>query len=395
MTNKSQNELINESIAVLGSSGSVGRQALEVAALHGTPVKLISVRSSVDCAEEQIRRFSPALCAVTDEGAARDLAIRVRDTGTRIIPGDEGLLEAIASCGAHTVVNAVLGMAGLRPSLAAVTSGARRLALSNKESMVIAGEIVRAEADRCRCDILPVDSEHCAIHQCLASGAHGDVKSLILTASGGPFYQFTPERLRDVTLEETLAHPTWKMGAKITVDSATLMNKGFEVIEAVRLFDIPAEKIKVVVHRESIMHSAVEYIDNMIVAQLGVPDMRACVQYALTYPSRIEGLTPPLDLAALGRMTFGAPDPDAFPLLPAAYRAVSAGGATPAVLNASNEIAVAAFLDRRLSFCGISEAVSAVTDSLADRASTASTLEEILSFDTEARERTKELIRSK
>lgn len=386
------NELINESIAVLGSSGSVGRQALEVAALHGTPVRMISVRSSVDSAEEQIRRFSPKICSVTDEVAARELAIRVADTGTKIVSGEEGLLDSIAGCGAHTVVNSILGMAGLRPSLAAVSSGARRLALSNKESMVIAGEIVRREAKAHDCAILPVDSEHCAIHQCLGAGRHCDVKALVLTASGGPFFGYSKEKLRGVTLEETLDHPTWKMGAKITVDSATLMNKGFEVIEAVRLFDIPAEKIKVVVHRESIMHSAVEYIDNMIIAQLGIPDMRACVQYALTYPTRIEGLTPPLDFASLGKMTFADPDRDAFPLLDTAYRAVSIGGATPAVLNASNEIAVAAFLDRRISFCEISELVSGVTDRLSARAASAETLEEILGFDAEAREITAELI---
>ena len=343
-------------MAVLGSTGSVGRQALDVAACHGIRVDLLTANRDVDQMEKQARRFLPSLCAMADPAAAADLAQRLRDTSVRVLAGETGICEAISQSAAEVFVNAILGKAGLMPTLAVIETG-RRLALSNKESLVVAGEIVMARAAEKGCEIIPVDSEHSAIFQCLACGEKREVKRILLTASGGPFFGYTREQLGAVTLADTLKHPTWSMGAKITVDSATLMNKGFEVIEAVRLFGVPARDVQVVVHRESIIHSAVEYIDNTVIAEMSKPDMRACIQYAVTYPARIAGNTEPLDLFRVGTLTFSAPDGEAFPLLPLAYSCVEAGGALPAALNAANEVAVAAFLEGRLSFTGISEVV--------------------------------------
>ena len=289
---------------------------------------------------------------------------------------------AIATDRAETYVNAILGSAGLLPSLAVVDRG-KRLALANKETMVVAGKLVRERAAATGAELLPVDSEHSAIFQSLSAGRPREVKRLILTASGGPFRGYTRERLATVTRAEALAHPTWQMGEKITVDSATMMNKGFEVIEAVRLFDVPPDRIEVVVHRESILHSAVEYIDNTVIAELSVPDMRACVQYALTYPARRVGVTPALDLAAVGGLTFARPDPVAFPLLPLAYEAVRRGGTAPAVLNAADEVAVAAFLREELAF---GEIPRVVAETLGIVATPAEDLEAILASDTAARE---------
>ena len=241
-------------------------------------------------------------------------------------------------------------------------------------------------------EILPVDSEHCAIFQCLRAGARGEIRRILLTASGGPFYGYTAEQLKEITVERALAHPTWRMGAKITVDSATLMNKGFEVIEAVHLFGVRPEQIEVLVHRESIMHSAVEYTDNSIIAQLSVPDMRLCVQYALTHPARAGAVIPQLDLTALGRLSFARPDTATFPLLRVALEAIAAGGAVPAVLNAANEVAVAAFLDRRLSFCGISELVEEAVSRLRASAAGVRSVPGILECDAQARELAEELL---
>ena len=269
------------SLAILGSTGSVGRQALEVAEYHHIPVDYISANASVDLLEEQVRRFSPRLCAVADARAATDLRTRVADTPTRILSGQEGVLAGIGETRAPVAVNAILGEAGLLPSLAVIDAG-HRLALANKESLVVAGREVMRRAKEKGVEILPVDSEHCAIFQCLQAGRRSEVRRLLLTASGGPFFGYSRERLARVTRAETLAHPTWQMGAKITVDSATLMNKGFELIEAACLFSLPAEAVTVVVQRQSIIHSMVEYIDNTVIAQLSVPDMRDCVQYALT-----------------------------------------------------------------------------------------------------------------
>jgi 1-deoxy-D-xylulose-5-phosphate reductoisomerase len=282
-------------------------------------------------------------------------------------------------------VNATLGEAGLLPTLAVLDAG-MDLALANKESLVVAGELVMQKAREKGCRITPVDSEHCAIFQALRAGEPKEIKRLILTASGGPFFGRSRAQLADISVDDALAHPTWQMGAKITVDSATLMNKGFELIEAAHLFGVAADKVDVVVHRESIIHSMVEYIDNSVIAQMSVPDMRLCVQYALTAPHRTKAVIPPLDLVSIGKLTFAAPDGEAFPLLPLAKRAFLQGGATPAALNAANEIAVAAFLQRRISMLKLFDCVQRVVEDM-PHASRAHTLCEILEIDREARER--------
>ena len=371
----------NKTLAILGATGSVGRQALDVAAALGATVDLVSARASVGAMEDIIRRFSPRIAVMTDANAAGALAVRVADTGTRVMAGSDGLLFAIGESCADVYVNAILGCDGLLPTLAVLERG-KRLALSNKESMVVAGEEVRAVARRTGAEILPVDSEHSAIFQCLASGAHREVRRLLLTASGGPFRGYERARLATVSRADTLAHPTWRMGEKITVDSATLMNKGFEIIEAVHLFDIPADRVEVIVHPESIIHSAVEYIDNTVIAEMSVPDMRACVQYAVTYPTRQPAVIPPLDLAALGRLSFERPDTDAFAGIPLAYRALSLGGAAPAVLNAADEVAVAAFLREEIGFLGITDLVCEVLETVPHDATG---VEAILERDREAR----------
>jgi 1-deoxy-D-xylulose-5-phosphate reductoisomerase len=376
------------SVAILGSTGSVGRQALEVADYHHIPVDYISANASVSLLEEQVRHFHPRLCAVADAAAAADLRVRVADTDTRVLVGSEGVLEGIAATHAPVVVNSILGEAGLLPTLAVIDAG-RRLALANKESLVVAGQEVMRRARERGVEILPVDSEHCAIFQCLQAGRKHEVRRLLLTASGGPFFGYSREQLASVTRAQTLAHPTWQMGAKITVDSATLMNKGFELIEAACLFSLPAEAITVVVQRQSIIHSMVEYIDNTVIAQLSVPDMRDCVQYALTYPARAAGLTPPLDFYSLGSLTFDRPDGDRFPLLPLAARAYSLGGAVPAVLNAANEVAVERFCRGEIKFGDIYKIISAVMDKWHNEAQIS--LEQLENADQEARCKAREV----
>lgn len=354
---------MTKTIAVLGATGSVGRQALDVALSRGYRVDYMSVGKNAALAEELARLHAPRLLAVADEAAARDLAVRLADTEISVLPGSAGILEGIAATHAETVVNAILGEAGLLPTLAVLDAG-RRLALANKESLVIAGELVMARAKETGCGILPVDSEHSAIFQCLRNGRAGEVKRLLLTASGGPFFGYDRAALEKVTLADALAHPTWKMGKKITVDSATLMNKGFEVLEASHLFGISPERVEVVVHRESIIHSAVEYIDNTVIAEMSVPDMRACVQYAVDYPDREEGTIAPLDLFSVGRLTFARPDTATFPLLSLAAEAGRLGGGMGAVLNAADEVAVEAFLREKLTFTGIFSVVTRAFDKM-------------------------------
>ena len=377
------------SVAVLGSTGSVGRQALDVAERLCIPVTLLSANRDTPLLEEQVRRFRPRICALGDAQAAASFALRVADTETKIYAGAAGIEQAISDCGAPVAVNAILGKAGLAPTLAVLRCG-MRLALANKESLVIAGEAVMRAAEGN--PILPVDSEHCAIFQCLEAGRRCEVKRLILTASGGPFFGYSADRLAHVTVADTLAHPTWQMGAKITVDSATMMNKGFEILEASHLFGIPPEQIQVVIHRESIIHSAVEYIDHAVIAQMSVPDMRLCVQHALTYPARMPGVVTELDLFRVGKLTFAPADEATFPLLPLAVSAGRAGGALPAVLNAANEAAVAAFLAGRLSFCGIFRVVGDTVAEL-DEARHESTLDGILYYDSLGRLRAEERIK--
>ena len=374
---------MKKTVAILGATGSVGLQALEVARASKYDIDFISAGLNSALAERIAREFRPAAVAMADVRAANELKFRLRDTSVRVLSGERGICEGIGQSRADTVVNAILGKAGLAPTLATIESG-KRLALANKESLVIAGEIVMSYAKKKGSEIIPVDSEHSAIFQSLRSGRPSEIKKLLLTASGGPFYGKTQAELSRVTLEDTLAHPTWKMGKKITVDSATLMNKGFEIIEAAHLFSVSPDKIEVLIHRESILHSAVEYLDNSIIGEFSVPDMRMCVQYAVDYPERREGVGKSLDLASLGSMTFAKPDTSAFPLLQMARRAFFEGGGCPAVLNAADEVAVEAFLNRKISFVDIARVVMNTYDMMKG-AKYAHTLSEILAADEEAR----------
>lgn len=371
-------------VVVLGSTGSVGRQALDVCHRFGVRVDALTGGKNTAELEKQIRRFNPRVCAMADADAARDLAVRVQDMRTKIYAGDAGILRVIDETDAKTAVNSILGLAGLAPTLAAAGRG-MRIATANKESIVAAGNLVDAAARAGGAELIPVDSEHSAIFQCLHCGTHGEVKRLLLTASGGPFFGYTKEQLEAVTLADALKHPTWKMGAKITVDSASLMNKGLEVIEAVRLFGVKPEQVTVVVHRESIIHSAVEYIDNAVIAELSHPDMRECVQYALTYPARLPAVIEPLDLFSVGTLTFQRPDPETFPLLGLAYRAIETGGLMPAVLSSANEAAVSLFLDGKIRFCEIAETVAAAMDGFANKSDF--TVEDVFCADRDARAR--------
>jgi 1-deoxy-D-xylulose-5-phosphate reductoisomerase len=381
---------MKKTIAILGATGSVGTQALDVAKARGYNVDFISANKDSASTEAAVRSFLPAYVAMADPDAAMDLKVRIADTKTKVLSGEDGILEGISLSGSETVVNAIIGEAGLAPTLAVIDSK-KRLALANKESLVIAGDIVMSRAKAAGVEILPVDSEHSAIYQSLFAGKKSEIKKILLTASGGPFFGRTRAELGNVTLADTLAHPTWKMGKKITVDSATLMNKGFEVIEAAHLFGVPAEKVEVIIHRESILHSAVEYIDNTVIGEFSVPDMRMCVQYAVDYPERCQSVADELDLVKLSRLTFMKPDMEAFPLLVLAKRAISMGGAMPAVMNAADEVAVDAFLREKISFLEISETVEAAFDSLKDRAFVTD-LSGIIAADRDARRIANEII---
>ena len=372
-------------ITVLGSTGSIGRQSLEVIAACGMEVAALAANTSVRLMEEQARRFRPELAVLADRAAAAELKVRLADTPVRVAAGTEGLLEAAAIPSADTALAALVGMAGLRPTLAAIREG-KRIALANKETLVCAGPLVLEEARDFGAEILPVDSEHSALFQCLEGNRdRGEVKRLILTCSGGPFYGKTRAELARVTREDALRHPNWSMGAKITVDSATLMNKGLEVIEAMHLYQMPVEKISVVIHRESIIHSLVEYCDNAILAQLGAPDMRLPIQYALTWPRRVPGgPAGPLDLWACGPLTFGPPDLDTFRCLDLALQAAKTGGTAGAILNGANERAVARFLAGEVGFLDIAGLVERAMERVPVRQNP--TLPDILEADLAARE---------
>ena len=389
-----QKESLYPPISILGSTGSVGEQAIDVALKNHIVVNALCAHKNAARVEAQARQLGVRACTMADESAAADLKLRLADTDIRVFSGMDGICEMISQSYGdqqETVVNSVIGEAGLRPTLAILEAG-KKLALANKESLVCAGEIVMDLAHRKGLEILPVDSEHSAIFQCLRAGDAKSIKRILLTASGGPFYGMTREELSQITVERALAHPTWNMGAKITIDSATLMNKGFEVIEAVHLFGVTPEQIEVLVHRESIMHSAVEYIDNSVIAQMSVPDMRLCVQYALTHPHRTEAVIPQLDLTKVGKMTFAHPDTKTFVLLQLALDSIAKGGALPAVLNAANEVAVQAFLQHRLSFTGIFDLVTETVHAL-DAAKNESTIDGIFAFDSEARSLANEFLK--
>ena len=376
---------MSRSITILGSTGSIGRQTLEVMEALGMGAAALTAHSSVELMEEQARRFRPELAVLADERAAADLRVRLADTNVRVLSGQEGLLEAAALPGADTVVAAMVGMAGLRPTLAAIREG-KRVALANKETLVCAGPLVLEEARDYGARILPVDSEHCALFQCLEGNRdRGEVKRLILTCSGGPFYGKKRQELQGMTREDALQHPNWSMGAKITVDSATLMNKGLEVMEAMHLYQMPVEKISVVIHRESIIHSLVEYCDNAMLAQLGTPDMRLPIQYALTWPRRVAGGPgTPLDLWHCGPLTFGEPDLDTFRCLALALEAARIGGTAGAILNGANEAAVGLFLEGKIGFLDIADKVALAMEQVAPVQDPA--LGDILEADRAARE---------
>ena len=381
---------MSKTIAILGATGSVGTQALSVARERGYKVDYMTAGNNSAALEVYAREFSPRFVAMASEAAANDLRVRLRDTDIKVFSGENGIIEGIEKTDAQTVVNSIIGEAGLLPTLSVIDSG-KRLALANKESLVIAGDIVMKRAREKGVEILPVDSEHSAIFQSLFSGKREEIKRIILTASGGPFFGRTREELKAVTLSDTLRHPTWKMGKKITVDSATLMNKGFEVIEAAHLFSVPSEKIKVVVHRESILHSAVEYIDNTVIGEFSVPDMRMCVQYAVDFPNRCATVAEELDLIKIGKLSFFEPDTEAFPLLALAFRAIKYGGVMPCVLNAADEVAVEAFLSERISFYEISEVVQKAFESMIG--ASAGSVEELILCDRETRKITEKIIR--
>ena len=383
---------MNRTISILGSTGSIGTQTLEVAETCGVRVAALTANKSVDLLEAQARKFHPALVAAADPTAAFALQQRLADTDIQVLSGEEGILEAAAFPAADTVVTALVGISGLRPTLTAIDAK-KRIALANKETMVCAGPLVMARAKEKGAEIVPVDSEHSAIFQSLQGCQdHGEVKRILLTASGGPFFGKTREELAEVTPAHALKHPNWSMGAKVTIDSATLMNKGLELLEAMSLFSVPPEKIQILVHRESILHSAVEYCDNAVIAQLGDPDMRLPIQYALSWPERVPGPARPLDLFSCGSLTFARPDTDTFRCLALAIGAAKEGGTAPAILNGANEVAVAKFLAGEIGFLDIAAVVESALRTVPR--SDALTLEAVFRADRLSREAAEEAARS-
>ena len=350
---------MTKTITILGSTGSIGRQTLSVADELGLRVAALTAERNVALLEAQCRQYRPELAVLTDEAAAEELKVRLADMNIRVLAGAEALCEAAALPEADTVVVAVCGFAALRPTLTAIHEK-KRIALANKETMVCAGQIMQAAARESGAEIIPVDSEHSAIFQCLMGCRdRAEVKRLILTCSGGPFFGKTREELVCMTKSDALRHPNWKMGAKITVDCATLMNKGLEIIEAMRLYDLPLLKVEAVIHRQSVVHSLVEFVDGAVMAQLGVPDMRIPIGLAMTYPNRAHNPAPALDLLSCGPLTFDAIDETAFPCFALAQQAAQTGGTACTALNAANEEAVGLFLQDKIGFYDIADAVEA------------------------------------
>ncbi len=375
---------MTENLSILGSTGSIGKQSLDVCRKCGYGVKALTAFSSVDEIEKQAREFKPEKVALVDEKAASDLKIKLADTDIKVLGGMDGVCECAEIQSADTVLNSVVGMAGLKPTLTAIYAG-KKIALANKETLVAGGQLVMSEAKRHSVEILPVDSEHSAIFQCLqGKPTNKALKKIILTASGGPFFGKTAEELRDVTVEKALKHPNWSMGAKITIDSATMMNKGLELIEAVWLFSVKPDDVDIVVHRESIVHSAVEYDDNSVIAQLGLPDMRIPIQYALTYPERFESPVGELSLSQIGKLTFFEPDYETFRCINLCRRAINMGGLYPAAVNSANEQANLMFRQGKIGFLDIADKVEAVLEKTPHYDNY--TFEDILEIDKFARE---------
>lgn len=382
-----------KNIALLGSTGSIGQSTLSVVEKFPDRFKVVALAAgnNIELLEKQVRRFRPAIVSVVSERSAGDLKNRCSDLKVRIFSGVEGMIQAAAADEADITVSAIVGTAGLVPTLAAIRAG-KDIALANKEVLVTAGELVMAECRARGVRILPVDSEHSAIFQCLLAGANKDIRKLVLTASGGPFRSHSKKDLAKVTSAQALKHPNWSMGRKITIDSATLMNKGLEVIEARWLFDIAPDKIKVLVHPQSIVHSMVEYQDGAVVAQLGMPDMKGPIAYALSYPERLLDVSPALDLAKVGTLTFEEPDMDRFPCLAYAFDALQEGGSMPAVLSAANEVAVKYFLEEKIGYTDIARVIRSTMD--AHTPSNIKTVEDALKADLWARREAERVIES-
>ena len=347
---------MKRSVSILGSTGSIGTQALEVCEVHGIEVKALAAKRNEELLEKQVRKFKPKLVCLYDENAYRGMKIRLADLSVQLVTGMEGLCEAATLPEADMILNSVVGMIGLQPTLAAIHAG-KDIALANKETLVTGGELVMKAAAEKGVKIYPVDSEHSAIFQCLQGYSGCRVNKILLTASGGPFFEKTRSELEGVTVAQTLKHPNWSMGAKITVDSATLMNKGFECIEAVWLFGVRPEQVEVVVHRESVIHSMVEFEDYAVLGQMGVPDMKIPIQYALTYPERLSCPTERLNLFDYGTLSFARPDPETFCCLKAALDAIGRGGLYPTLVNGANEELVRLFLEEKIPFLKIGDTV--------------------------------------
>lgn len=374
---------MKNAISVLGSTGSIGRQTLDVAKHLSIPVVALTAGSNVERMAQQCREFQPLLAVMGTEEAAKALRLALPNQKIQIMSGKDGLLAAASIEEAATVITAVVGMVGLEPTLAAIRAG-KRIGLANKETLVCAGQLVMEEADRYGVEVIPVDSEHSAIFQCLMGcQSRSEVKKLILTCSGGPFFGKSREELQNVTKADALKHPNWKMGAKITIDCATLMNKGLEFIEAMRLYRLPPEKIQIVIHRQSVVHSLVEFVDGAVMAQLGTPDMRLPIQLALTYPNRLESPVEALDLLGCGALTFQQPDEETFPCLKLARDAARLGGTAGAVLSGANEAAVALYLQDKIGFYDIYKLVKLAMEQVPYVEKP--TLEEILEADRRAR----------
>lgn len=371
-------------VSILGSTGSVGRQTLDIVDHLQIPVAALTAGTNVERMAQQCRKYRPALAVMATEKAAQELKNVLSDPGMEIAWGEDGLIRAATMPQADCVITAIVGMLGLKPTLAAIREK-KRIGLANKETLVCAGELVMAEAKKYGADIIPVDSEHSAIFQCLMPNLDcREVKRIILTCSGGPFYGMTKEQLSKVTKADALRHPTWKMGEKITIDCATLMNKGLEVIEAMRLYDLPLEQVDVVIHRQSIVHSLVEFNDGAVMAQLGAPDMRLPIQLAMTYPERCNSPVDQLDLLTCPPLTFAAPDMDGFPCLALARECAKTGGTACPVMNGANEAAVALYLQDKIGFYDIYTLVRYAVDTVPFIQSP--TLEQILAADRQARE---------
>ncbi len=381
-------------ISLLGSTGSIGQSTLSVVEKFPERFTVVGLAAgnNVELLEQQVRKFRPSTVAVVSDRSAADLKRRCSDLSVRILSGVEGMIQVAAADEADIMVSAIVGTAGLVPTMAAIRAG-KDIALANKEVLVTAGELVMAECRAKGTRILPVDSEHSAIFQCLLAGAGKDIRKLVLTASGGPFRSHSKKELEKATLAQALKHPNWSMGRKITIDSATLMNKGLEVIEARWLFDIAPGKIKVLVHPQSIVHSMVEYHDGAVMAQLGMPDMRGPIAYALSYPERLSGVSPALDLAQVGTLTFEEPDLDRFPCLAYAFDALNAGGSMPAVLSAANEVAVRYFLEEKIGYPDIARVIRSTMD--VHTPSDIRTVEDALKADLWARQEAEKIIESR